>query len=671
MIRAIAIACLLIGSAFGLGMCGDEASPSAWIADGRGLAYFPAGSPELRLVKPGDGSSEVLLSREALAQLQDPYEPCSETSRWQLISSNHSAKWLLIENPHKIVLLNLATRRTRVLLSSQRPVTAIEISPDGRWISFLRNEKVELLEVESGFVRPLVPGASQSTTVGAVHSAMRSQFDMATGYWWAPDSSAIAYLESDNLRRQPLRAGEPLPSTTLWVCSIRNGATQQVDVGGVKDRYVPFVRWFPDSRRLLTGVLNREQNSLSVFAAYRSARPPTLLLEDRDPYWVNISSSFQLMQDGPHLLWSSERSGYRHLELYDFETHVSRPLTSGRWEVTDLSHVNEQDRQVYLTTTLSSPTERGLYRISLDGGTPVRVSSSSGTHVVSFSPDGTAYVDIFSDLVTPPNRSVHRADGTLLFSLDSAEPGTDVNCPPQLLTIRTHQNARLEAALVRPSRLDSNRRYPVVIEVNGEPRHQMVRNAWDGSRTSWRERMAEHGYVILTLDCRGSGGHGHRYEEPLHYRLGAQEMSDVRDAVDWLRRLPYVDGGRIGIWGSSPYNGFLAVDAILTDGGQLKAAVAQSPILDWKEASAPFVERYLGPPQSHRDEYEKSSPLEFTNRFTGKLLVVTPHPAAQFPPDLDTLRSKLAKTRGSVQFVRTTSQGDLLELVAEFFLRNL
>jgi len=273
--------------------------------------------------------------------------------------------------------------------------------------------------------------------------------------------------------------------------------------------------------------------------------------------------------------------------------------------------------------------------------------------------------------MTPPNRSVRQADGTFLFSLGSAEGQHRVKSPPELLTVRTHDDARLDAMLVWPPDLDSKRRYPVIIEVNGEPRQQIVRNAWDASRALWRRRMAEQGYVTLALDCRGSRGHGHRYEEALHYRLGAHEMSDLRDVVDWLRRLPYVDRGRIGIWGNSPYNAFPALEAIFTDAGQFEVAVANSPILDWKEESAAFVERYLGLPEHYIDEYEKSSRLEFTNRFTGELLVLTPDTRTEFAPDLDILRSKLAKTRGSAQFERTRSRRDLLEQATEFFARNL
>jgi len=160
------------------------------------------------------------------------------------------------------------------------------------------------------------------------------------------------------------------------------------------------------------------------------------------------------------------------------------------------------------------------------------------------------------------------------------------------------------------------------------------------------------------------------FEEPLHYRLGAQEMSDMRDAVDWLRRLPYVDPGRIGVFGGF-YNGFLALEAIFTDPGQIKAAAAVSPILNWQEESAPFAERYLGVPALHHDEYEKSSPLEFAERFVGRLLVVSSHPPEALNADVSRLESKLAKTRGSAQFVQAGTNDEVLEGVTEFFIRNL
>jgi dipeptidyl aminopeptidase/acylaminoacyl peptidase len=224
--------------------------------------------------------------------------------------------------------------------------------------------------------------------------------------------------------------------------------------------------------------------------------------------------------------------------------------------------------------------------------------------------------------------------------------------------------------LIRPPGLDAGRKYPVIIELNGEPRHQLVRDVWDGPRHAWHQAMAERGYIVLAFDSHGSGGHGHRFEEPIHYRLGAQEMSDLRDAVDWLRRLPYVDPGRLGVWGST-YNGFLALEAIFTDPGQIKAAVADSPILEWRGQSAPFVERYLGLRPLHHEEYDKSSPLEFSARFAGKLLVVTPNGSARVTADLEGLQSRLAKTRGSAQFLQAGTSNEFFEQMTEFFLRNL
>ncbi len=638
---------------------------------GRLLAYLSSdASPDLRIAKLETGTSEVLLNREDLARLLGSYRSAGDTPCLRLLWRHHANELILVGS-HWIASINVATGETGRRLSSEEPIGSVEISPDGHYISFLQQGRIHLLDLNSGHARPLTSERTGVLAQGAVGPEIQDAFEMPEAYWWAPDSSAIAYLQTEAQRFQPFEPGAPLPSMRLWVCNLRDRQPHPVDLGTTSGSYVPRVNWLPDSKRLAVQVLDREQTSLSVLLAYSSSRPPTLLFKETDPYWINVGSVLHLFADGTHLLWSSERSGYRHLEVYDLQAHVSRAVTAGAWEVTGMSYLDEAAHQVYFTGTLSGPAERQLYRVSLDGrAAPTRLTASSGTHRVMFAPNGTGYVDTWSDVDHPPVRSVYRSDGSLVLTLDAPKKPEKPSCPPQFLTIRTHEGARLDAMLIRPPGVNAERRYPVIIEINGEPRHQVVRNAWDGPRYTWHQAMAERGYVVLALDCHGSGGQGHRFEEPLHYRLGAQEMSDLRDAVDWLRRLPYVDASRIGAWGST-YNGFLALEAILTDPGQIKAAVAESPIVEWKHQSAPFAERYLGLPQLHHEEYEKSSPLEFSERFVGKLLVVTPAGSGRLREDLEHLHSKLAKTGGAAQFVQAETNDEFFEKMTEFFLRNL
>jgi dipeptidyl-peptidase-4 len=264
-----------------------------------------------------------------------------------------------------------------------------------------------------------------------------------------------------------------------------------------------------------------------------------------------------------------------------------------------------------------------LYRVSFDGSAVSRITIHNGTHGVNMAPDATAFVDTYSDATTPPRQDVARADGSLLRVINENKVAelTDYHLSaPQFLSVKSHDSVPLNAMMIKPADFDASKKYPVLVFTYGGPHAQVVLNAWGGNTALWHQLMAQKGYIIFALDNRGSAGRGHVFEEPIHYNLGAVELSDQRDGVAYLKSLPYVDAERIGIWGWS-YGGHMTLHAMFEAGGEFKAGFAGGPVTDWHFYDSIYTERYLGLLPQNEKGYRASSPIDRVEGLKGKLLI--------------------------------------------------
>ena len=269
-------------------------------------------------------------------------------------------------------------------------------------------------------------------------------------------------------------------------------------------------------------------------------------------------------------------------------------LTNGEWEVTALQGVDEAKGVVYFTATEKSPLERHLYRVGLDGSGFARITKEEGTHAMKFAPGAEAYVDTYSTNLVPPRQDLMHADGTRLGVINENKvPALDELhlSPVEFLQVKSHDGVELNAMMIKPPNFDPAKKYPVLVYTYGGPHAQVVTNSWGGAGTLWHELMAQNGYIIFALDNRGSAGRGHLFEEPIHFRFGAQELSDQRDGAAYLKSLPYVDAKRIGIWGWS-YGGHMTLHAMFEDPQDFKVGFAGGPVTDWHYYDSIYTERY-------------------------------------------------------------------------------
>lgn len=625
----------------------------AWTPDGKQLSYLETrgagkeSKTELWVMEAGSGQRRVLLTAEKLEAVlpADSSKPTQATGLGRRAPSEYEwapdGEGLLFPGPTALAWLDLKTQVARRLVSGKEAIADPKISPDGRWVSFVRNHNLWLVNLADGKERALTEDGTEEIRKGELDWVYPEELEIKTAYWWAPDSSAIAYLEMDErkvsqyplvdfsspsgaaeMERYPV-AGGANPNVRVFVAPLRGGESRAMDIGAETDIYIPRVSWLTDSKHLAIQRLNRLQTQLDLLIADIEAGKSRAALSESDPYWINVSDDLYFLRDGKRFLWSSERSGYRHLYLYNLEGKQLGQLTKGDWEVTGVDAVEEVRGLVYFTATEKSPLERQLYRVALDGSGFARLTKEDGTHAVSYSPTASAFYDTYSSTAAPPRQELWRADGSHVATINENKVAELVDyqlSPVEFLTVKSHDGVQLNASMIKPPGFDAQKKYPVIVYTYGGPHAQVVLNHWGGAYFLWHELMAQRGYIAFSLDNRGSAGRGHLFETPLHLRMGAQELSDQHDGVQYLKSLPYVDGRRVGIWGWS-YGGHMTLHAMFEDAEDFKAGFAGGPVTDWRYYDSIYTERYLGLPQKNEKGYQDSSPVKYATQLRGKLLI--------------------------------------------------
>jgi len=625
----------------------------AWAPDGKRISYFETSGTgkeaktELWAMDASTGERRLLMAADKLESVL-PAEPSRGSqatglgrrppSQYQWAPDGNA---LLFQGEKSLAWLELKSGTARTLVSSKTAIADVKISPDGEFVSFVRDHNVWIVSVADGKENAITQGGTEEIRKGELDWVYPEELDCKTAYWWAPDSSAIAYMEMDErkvsryplvdfaspsgeaeMERYPV-AGGANPVVRILVQSVNGGEPRVMEIGAETDIYVPRVNWLPDAKRVAIQRLNRTQTQLDLLIADISNGKSRIVLSEKDPNWINISDDLYFFKDGKRFLWSSDRSGFRHLYIFDLDGRQLAQITKGVWEITGLDAVDEAKGVAYFTATEKSPLERQVYRVGLDSGGFARITKEDGSHAAAFAPNGASFVDTYSNAAAPGRQDLYKSDGTSIAAINEnkvAELADYHLTPMEFLTVKSRDGVILNASMIKPPDFDAKKKYPVLVYTYGGPHAQVIRNAWGGANFLWHELMAQKGYIIFSLDNRGSAARGHAFETPLHLRLGKQELEDQRDGVAWLKTLPYVDASRIGIWGWS-YGGHMTLHAMFEAGDDFKVGFAGGPVTDWHYYDSIYTERYLGLPQQNEKGYEDSSPVKYAGQLKGKLMI--------------------------------------------------
>jgi dipeptidyl-peptidase-4 len=502
--------------------------------------------------------------------------------------------------------------------------------------------------------------------------------------WWSADSKSVAFLRIDEHGVPPYtlvndipwrpdvetspypRSGEKNPTVKLGVASVGNGsiALRWVDLAkyASADFLIVDVTWSP-TRELTFQVQDREQtwldlNAVPADAAFFAKRPDRedhlpahavgTLAEladrfdaarsERFPFdvsvtmhtlfretsiaWVDNPGSPHWLADGSFLL-ASERTGWKHIYHYKADGTLVGPVTTGKWEARTLHGVDEKSGWVYFSGTERSPIGSDAYRIKLDGTGLKRLTEARGTHDASFNPAFTQFVDHWSNVTTPAQVRLHRADGSEVRVIDENRVAALADyklSTPEFLQVKTRDGFAMEAMLIKPPDFDPSKRYPVFQSTYAGPHSQSVHDAWGGTGSMFLHLLAQKGIVVWICDNRTASGKGAESEWPLYKHFGESELADIEDGVAWLKAQPWVDASRIGISGWS-YGGFMTSYA-LTHSPSFAMGIAGGTVSDWMNYDSIYTERYMMTPEHNKDGYKRTSVTAAAKNLHGKLLLI-------------------------------------------------
>jgi dipeptidyl-peptidase-4 len=551
-----------------------------------------------------------------------------------------------------------AAQGVRRITNTAAAETDARFSPRGRYLSYVRDGQLYVFDLQLGEERPVTPAAGGTVSYAMAEFIAQEEMERDTGYWWSPDDTQIAYTRVDEAavgeqRRFEIQAervdvvsqrypatGTPNARVDLYVVRLAGGEPVSIDLGPATDIYLARVDWFPDGRQLAVQRQSRDQQTLTLLAADAATGATRTLLEERSDTWVELHSELRFLERSPRFIWASARSGYQHLYLYENDGRLVRPLTAGDWLVTGsgrspaLKGVDEQRGMVYFTANRDSVVERHLYSVSLRApGEPRRVTSGAGWHAVAMSDDAERFLDTYSTteqpasvtLRDPAGRSLQLLVANRLDARHPYAPYLAQHAPTEFGTLAAADGQILHYKILKPGVLEPGRRYPVIVDVYGGPSAQNVANAWEnGGRSNEgfiHQYLAQQGYIVFTLDNRGSGRRGTAFEGALYRRFGSVEVEDQVRGVAFLRSLPYVDPERIGVFGWS-YGGYLALMCVLQAPGSFAAAIAGAPVTDWRLYDTHYTERYMGTPQDNAAGYTAGDVLTWADRLERPLLVI-------------------------------------------------
>jgi len=518
-----------------------------------------------------------------------------------------------------------------------------KFSPDGRMVAFVRANNIYMTDLATGGETALTADGGDSVINGTSDWVYEEELDLRDAFRWSPDGRRIAFwrfdqtaiptfylLDADSLYPQlvPVRypkAGMPNSEVKIGVVDVGTRQTTWVDLGGDKDIYVAAMDFAGSSNEIWLTRLNRHQDRLDLLLADAQRGASRVIMTDRDSAWVDANQP-RWINGGKQFLFVSERDGYDQVYLFNRDGSLLRRVTPGGWDVLQVYGVDEKKQVLYCGGAIDGPLGRPLVRIGLDGKGLARISTEPGTHGIEFDPTFQLYVDTYSRSGIPPVQTLRRADGRLVRTLaDNAALAAKVTAlglvRPEFITLKTPDGVELNAWIIKPKGFDPSRRYPLLMNVYGGPGSQTVTDSWGGANYLWHQMLARDGYLVASVDNRGTGGRGARFMKLTYLHLGRYESADQIASARWFAAQPYVDPDRIGIWGWS-YGGYMSSLSMFRGGGVFKAALAVAPVTDWRFYDTIYTERYMRTPQENPAGYGEGAPLAYADSLKGHFLLV-------------------------------------------------
>ena len=535
--------------------------------------------------------------------------------------------------------------KTASLASDNGKQSYATFSPDGTKIAFVRNNNLFYKDLIANKEFQITTDGEWNHIInGSTDWVYEEEFGFAKAFEWASDSKSIAYYRFDESRVKVFnmnkfegnlypenyafkypKAGEQNSIVSIYTYDLQDHKSTKMDVGNEDNQYIARIKWTTNPDKLAIVRLNRLQNKLDILVANTKTGQTTTLYSESNPRYISevTDSYLNFLPNGNQLIINSEKDGYNHLYLYNMDGTLANQITKGSWDVREFLGVDTQKNTVYYTASAVSPMQRELYSTTLNGKSTKKLSLQEGTNSATFSNGMKYYINTYSSTTTPSYITLHSANGKLLRVLESNEKLNETLkkyevAQKEFFSFVTPEGVSLNGWMIKPANFDENKKYPVLMTQYSGPGSQEVVDSWE---IGWEHVLAQNGYLVVSVDGRGTGGRGETFKKQTYGQLGKLEVEDQISAAKYIGSLPFADQDRIAIWGWS-YGGFMSLNAILKGADVFKVAIAIAPVTNWRFYDSIYTERFNGLPQDNPAGYDDNSPINHVDKLKGKLLII-------------------------------------------------
>ena len=520
------------------------------------------------------------------------------------------------------------------------------LSPQADKVAFVHENNMYYKDLKTGQVTQITnDGKINEVINGSADWVYEEELSMSKAFDWSPDGQRIAFLKFDesqvkeftmtlhNNEAYPIyttfkypKVGEKNSTVSTYVFDVKTGKTTKIKTGNETDMYYPRIKWTTDPNQLVVFKMNRHQNELILLIADATKGATKTLLKETNKYYIDIDDDLTFLPNGQGFLWTSEKSGFNHIYHYDMNGTLKKQITKGNFDVTSFYGYDSVKGLLFYQAAAVSPMEREVYSIPLSGNTPKRLTQQTGTNSTQFSSTFDYFVNTYSTANSPSTYSVHDSNGKLIRVIEDNADNKKLletygTSPVEFMSFKTESDVALNAWMIKPPNFDESRQYPMFMYVYGGPGSQTVKNSWLGSNYWWFQMLAQKGYIVVSVDNRGTGARGEEFKKMTYLQLGKYETIDQIESAKYFGKLPFVDASRIGIFGWS-YGGYMSSLALFKGADVFKAAIAVAPVTNWKWYDTIYTERYMRTFKENEEGYENNSPVNFADRLRGKYLLV-------------------------------------------------
>jgi len=543
----------------------------------------------------------------------------------------------------KYFLFDISSNKLSPLDENHEPQTLAEYSPDGRMVSYIHGNDLFIKEVASGKIKKLTQDGKKNKIInGTTDWVYEEEFSVTKAYAWSPDSKTIAFLKfnekqvkefnlayygslyPENYKYKYPKAGEANSVVTAHYVNVNSAKITSIDLGEYE--YIPRMKWSANENKLILQTLNRHQNLLKYHLLDFAIKRPVsrVFFEEKSDTYVEIDDNLVLLNDGKSLLRTSESSGYNHLYKVGFDGKAQQ-LTNGNWDVMEFLGFDESSGLVFYSAATNGPLNKIIYKFDMETGKSERLTEETGWSEAAFTSGFNYFVHSYSTANSPTTHVLRNTKGELATELETNRELTEklntyTLVPKEFIKINSN-GISLNASIMKPINFDPTKKYPVYVTVYGGPGSNEVKNAWDGNDFMYHQLLAQKGYIIFSVDPRGTMYRGAEFKKCTYLQLGKFEIEDVINACNELKKLPYVDPSRFGIMGWS-YGGYMASLGITKGADVFKMAIAVAPVTNWRYYDNIYTERFMRTPEENDKGYDLNSPINYVHQLKGKYLLV-------------------------------------------------